>query len=128
MGQWDVDTKKKAGIIMIRLEGALTADEMRAFLKAHNRAIDGFNGGDYRVFVDIRQMHTLNPECAALLQEAKEYSSSHKNFRGSAVWATSAMVAMQHRRTSVEGGVMDTELISDDEAALWDHLKKVHRQ
>ena len=34
----------------------------------------------------------------------------------------SQTVGMQHRRTSVSGGVIDTELIGSDEAELWDHL------
>ena len=34
---------------------------------------------------------------------------------------------MQHRRTSIAGGVMETELISTDEAALWEHLAALPR-
>jgi hypothetical protein len=62
------------------------------------------------------------------MEEAKKYSASRPNFRGSAVLVASATIAMQHRRTSIGGGVMDTELISDDEAELRAHLARVHRR
>jgi hypothetical protein len=38
------------------------------------------------------------------------------------------MVAEQHRRTSTSSGVVETELISSDERALWEHLGKVFRK
>ncbi len=127
MGTWNLDAKSRPGILIMKLDGIFSEEEMRAFVIAHNRAIDEFAGAEYRVFCDLRGLHTLKPECAAILQTGKEYSSAHKNFQGSAVWVASALIALQHRRTSVEGGVMDTELISEDEAALWAHLAKVKR-
>jgi hypothetical protein len=63
-----------------------------------------------------------------MMEQCKRYSSQHANFRGSAVLATSATVAMQHRRTSMSGGVLDTELITENEAAAWKHLESVRRQ
>lgn len=105
----------------------MTASEMEAFLRAHNAAIDAFGRKDYRVFCDIRRLRPLSPECAALMEEAKTYSSEHRNFQGSAVLVDSKVVALQHQRTSTSGGVMSTELISDDEAACWAHLARVRR-
>jgi hypothetical protein len=61
------------------------------------------------------------------MERAKEYSASRPNFQGSAVLIASSVVAMQHRRTSASGGVLDTELISDDEAACWQHLAHITR-
>jgi hypothetical protein len=34
---------------------------------------------------------------------------------------------MQHRRTSQSSGILDSTLMSDDEAACWAHLAKVKR-
>jgi len=127
MGTWDVDGQSRPGILMLRLEGTLAAHEMAEFVRAHNAAIDAFRGADYRVFCDLRHMRPLSPDAAAVLEQAKTYSSSRPNFRGSAVLVASKIIALQHQRTSVSGGVMSTELISEDEAACWDHLARVRR-
>ena len=127
MARWKVDTKLKPGILRLELEGRITSDDMAAFVAAHNAAIDGFAGKVYKVFCDIRDLQPLHPECADLFEKAKAYSSSHRNFRGSAVWTRGVVTALQHRRTSTTGGVLDTELIGEDEPALWEHLEKVYR-
>lgn len=127
MGKWSVDAKSEPGILRLSLEGLMSVEEMRAFVEAHNQAIDAYRGRDYRVLCDIVRMAPLQPECARLFEQAKRYSSSHANFRGSGVLVSSATVALQHRRTSIDGGVMTTELISDDEQAVRDHLRKVQR-
>src|SRR5688572_16262009 len=127
MGKWNVDAERKPGILWLELEGEMTKEEMAAFVAAHNAAIDGFGGKDYKVFCDIRKLKPLSPESADLMEKAKGYSNSHRNFRGSAVWASGAVVALQHRRTSMSGGVINTELISEHELELWAHLEKVHR-
>ncbi|HZU84243.1 MAG TPA: hypothetical protein VE987_15040 [Polyangiaceae bacterium] len=105
----------------------LDTEEMRAFVDAHNRAVDAMNGRDYKVWVDLREMAPISPEAAELMAQAKRYSSTRANFRGSAVLVAAATVALQHRRTSVSGGVMDTELISSDEQECRRHLASVYR-
>lgn len=127
MGTWKVDTNRKPGILWLELEGVVTLAEMASFVAAHNAAVDRFAGKDYKVFCDIRKLSPLTAECADLFEKAKNYSNAHRNFRGSAVWVSSAVVSMQHRRTSVSGGVINTELISNDEQALWKHLNQVYR-
>lgn len=111
----------------MRVEGVISEPEMRELVAAHNSAIDAFGAKEYRVFVDIRELKPLSPECAELFERAKLYSSAHVNFQGSAVLVASKLVALQHQRTSVAGGVMSTELISEDEAACWEHLRTVRR-
>jgi hypothetical protein len=122
-----VDPTSEPGILRLELSGALTTSEMAAFVEQHNRAIDAFGRHDYRVFCDIRQLAPLSPACAALFEKAKAHSAGKKNFRGSAVLVSSALASIQHRRTSVASGVMDTELITDDEAACRKHLAAVRR-
>jgi hypothetical protein len=129
MGKWSVRTDRRPGILWFEVAGMMTPEEARAYVAAHNAAVDSYGGRDYKVFGDIRRMATLTPECAALFEKAKSYSSSHPNFRGSAIWvADSVIVAEQHRRTSTASGVMQTELISSDEQALWEHLDQVYRK
>ncbi len=127
MAEWSLDGEGKPGILVMRLTGTFSEDEMRAFVAAHNAAIDAFGGKDYRVFCDIRELRPLSPACAELLEKAKAYSSAHSNFQGSAVLVASKLVALQHQRTSVSGGVMDTELISEDEEQCMAHLARVKR-
>ncbi len=110
------------------MEGLLTPGEIAKFVQAHNRAIDEYKGRDYKIWCDLSKMEPLSPGCTTLLEKAKQYSSSRKNFRGSAVLVTSAIVAMQNRRTSIDGGISSTELVSEDVIALRAHLKSVHRE
>lgn len=126
MRAWDVDTTER-GLLKLTLRGRLTVEEMTAFVRAHNTAIDGFGTRDYKVLCDLRAMQPLSPDCAELFTRAKAYSDAHPNFRGSAVWVTSALVSMQHARTSKESGVATTELISSDYEALRAHLAQVWR-
>lgn len=128
MATWRVDTSSTPGILRLTLEGRFSVEEMTAFVAAHNEAIDSYGGRDYKVWCDISKLLTLSQDCVAVLEKAKLYSNAHKNFRGSAVLVASAVVAMQHRRTSLDGGVMSTELISQDVAALEHHLRTVYRR
>jgi hypothetical protein len=128
MATWRLDTTSTPGIFRMTLEGRFSLEEMTSFVQAHNQAIDGYGTSDYKVWCDISKLMTLSPECASLLEKAKLYSNAHKNFRGSAVLVASALIAMQHRRTSMDGGVMDTELISQDVHALEHHLRTVYRR
>ncbi|SRR5579883_1797015 len=124
---WSVDISSTPGVLRCVLRGVLDTEEMRAFVDAHNRAVDAMNGRDYKVWVDLREMAPISPEAAELMAQAKRYSSTRANFRGSAVLVAAATVALQHRRTSVSGGVMDTELISSDEQECRRHLASVYR-
>jgi hypothetical protein len=128
MGTFHIDGAGRPGILCMTLSGVFTRDEMERYVQAHNAAIDALDGVDYRVFVDIRELAPLSPECTALMEEAKAYSSSRPNFRGSAVLVASKIIALQHQRTSIAGGVMSTELISEDRAACEAHLSTIHRR
>ncbi|MET0286898.1 MAG: hypothetical protein ABW352_20620 [Polyangiales bacterium] len=127
MSSFRVDATSKPGILVLVLSGSPGADEMERFVAEHNRAIESYRGAAYRVFCDLRDMQPLSPDAAAHFQRAKEFSKAQPNFRGSAVLVASSTVAMQHRRTSLEGGVLETELICDSEPACWSHLRRVHR-
>ena len=116
-----------AGLLSLRLWGSVKHAEIEAFVVEHNAAIDGFNGADYRVLCDLRALAPLSPEASSAFERAKAYSAAHRNFRGSAVLVDSAVVALQHERTSTTSGVMSTELITDDVAAAQRHLAAIKR-
>jgi hypothetical protein len=127
MGAWSVDSTSEAGILRLTLAGRLSVAEMTSFVEAHNRAIDDYQGRDYKVFCDVSQLEALEPAIALLFEVAKRHSSAQPNFRGSSVYAASTTVGLQHRHTSIRGGVMNTELISDDLELLREHLRTVWR-
>lgn len=128
MGRWTVDGVSEPGILRLKLEGALTAQDLRAFVDAHNRAIDAFEGKDYKVWCEIATMEPLSAEASLIFEEGKRYSSAHRNFRGSAVLVASNTTALQHRHSSIRSRVLDTELISSDENLLREHLRTVYRR
>lgn len=128
MGAWRIDVTSEPGVLRVKLAGALTPQEITDFVSAHNAAIDGYGGADYKVWVDMFEMEPLCSEGTAIIEQAKRYSSSHENFRGSSVFVSEGTVALQHRHTSIRSGVIATELISDDLAALRDHLQSVYRR
>lgn len=124
---WEVDTKAMPGVIRCVLTGVVETSDVKNFVAAHNRAVDSMRGADYKVWVDLRGMEPLSPEATEIMEQAKRYSSRHSNFRGSAVLVSRATIMLQHRRTSVSGGVIDSELLSDDEAQCQRHLASVYR-
>src|SRR5687768_7917614 len=123
MATWSVDAKD--GVLWLRLEGTFTSPEMEELVAAHNKAVDSFQGGEYRVFCDIRDLKALPPACAELFESAKAYSAAQAGFQGSAVLVKNKIVALQHQKTSVMSGVMNTELISHSEEECRAHLKTV---
>lgn len=125
---WEVDSASEPGLLRLTVRGRVGVEAMKQFVVAHNAAIDGFEGADYKVLCDIRAMQALSPDVAELFGAAKVYSDAQPNFRGSAVWTSSAVVSLQHARTSRTSGVAPTELISSDEQALRAHLAKVWRK
>ncbi len=127
MGTWTVDRTTEPGVLRLKLAGSIEPGAMAKFVEAHNRAITAYGGRDYKVWCDVSELVTLCAESAALFEDAKRFSNDHPNFRGSSVLVASATVAMQHRRTSIESGVIATELISDDVQALRAHLRVVYR-
>jgi hypothetical protein len=123
MGLYKVDIESQPGVLRFTIEGLLSAAEARAFVVAHNYAVDRMGDEDYVVFGDLRGLKPLSPECAELVEQAKRYSAGKRNFRGSAILVKDAVVALQHRRTSITGGVMATELISHSEKECREHLQ-----
>lgn len=125
---WKVERDGARGLLRLRLEGILGDADMHELVTAHDRAVDDFAGAEYRVFCDIRGLKPLSPASTELFERAKRYSAAHGNFRGSAVLTDSPLAATQHQRTSVAGGVMSTELITQDENACWEHLDALLRK
>ena len=125
MGSYRIDTESEPGVLHFMLEGLIDGDEMRAFLVAHNAAVDSFAAREYVVFGDIRELRPLSPESADFMEQAKLYSASKRTFRGSAILVKNAVVALQHRRTSISGGVMRTEIISHSADECRQHLESL---
>jgi hypothetical protein len=128
MGTYKIDTTTTPGVVRLVFAGAFSDDEVRTFVAAHNAAIESLGKKPYRVFVDLRQMLPLSPSAAEIMEQSKRFSASKANFRGSAVCVASSLIALQHRRTSAEAGVADTEFSSTSEDECWEWLRKVERR
>jgi len=63
---------------------------------AHNRATDRMTGAEYWVWEDSSETAPLAPEAAEALEQAKRFSASMPNFRGSVVKLSKATVALRH--------------------------------
>lgn len=124
---YTIDTTTMPGVLWLRLWGSIKPAEMESFLAEHNAAIDAYSGRTYRVLCDIRKLAPLSPQASVAFESAKAYSAAHMNFHGSAVLVDSALVALQHERTSTAAGVISTELITDNEEAALNHLSSVSR-
>lgn len=111
------------------MSGNLTAAEMAEFERAHNAGVESFGKRDYKVLVDLRGVAApFGPDATVVMENTKRYSSAHGNFRGSAVLVATKFIGLQHQRTSMSGGVMETELITDDETQAMRHLQTVDRR
>lgn len=119
---WNIDADRRPGVLWIEVVDSPSAEEMHELVASHNTAIQAYAGKPYTVFCDLRAMKVLSPEAAAAFEDAKAFSSAQPNFLGSSVLVASQVVGMQHRRTSLSGGVGETELIGADEGPLWEHL------
>ena len=128
MGIWKVDGASEPGLLQVLLSGRFTATEMSEFARANAAAVEAFGTAPYRVFNDASGLAPLSPDCAAILEEVKQLSSRRANFQGSAVLISAGVVALQHRRTSRDSGVLDTELITDDRAKALEFLRTVKRR
>jgi len=128
MGSYRIDTDSRPGVLHFTIEGMLTLEDVREFVAAHNAAVDGFAGRDYVVLGDLRSMRPLSPEASEAMERAKRHSASQCNFRGSAILVKEGVVALQHRRTSISGGVMPTEIISTSEEECIGHLEQLQRR
>ena len=127
MGEWNIDTQGRNGILKLTLKGAMSLDEMRAMVKTHNAAIRAFGTKPYRVLCDLRGLMPMGPDCTDEFARAKKVSNERPNFKGSAVLVDAKFIGLQHRRTAAEAGVADTELTTENEDEAWRFLDGVDR-
>jgi hypothetical protein len=125
VGSFVIDVSSEPGVVRATLTGRFEHAEMLALEREAIRVLDGLANAPYRVWVDLRNLQPLSPECAAIMERIKRDSARRPNFRGSAVLVANALVSMQHRRTSVSSGVMPTEAISNNEEELRAHLARL---
>lgn len=89
--------------------------DMRELAKAHVRALEATGGMPFKMLLDLRGLHPLDPEASEMLGDMKRVAARLEGYRGRAVLVDSATVAMQQRNTTIEDGGDDRELITLDE-------------
>lgn len=113
---WSIEFDPTHRILTVRLVDQVTAPQMRALQRAHGQALAATGGEPFQVMLDLRGLTPLDVEAATLLGEVRRAAAALPGFRGRAVLADSATVAMQQRRAMVEEGCSpDFELVTLDE-------------
>jgi len=88
--------------------------DMRDLAKAHARALEATAGTPFRMLLDLRGLHPLDPEASEMLGDMKRVAVRLDGYRGRAVLVDSPTIAMQQRNTTIEDGGDDRELITPD--------------
>jgi hypothetical protein len=109
---WRIDYDPTQRLLTLRLSQEVREVEMRALARSHAQALEATAGHAFRVFVDMRGLHPLDLEGAAIFADMKRVAAKLDGYRGRAVLVDSATVAMQQRNATLEDGGDPTELIT----------------
>jgi hypothetical protein len=109
--EYDPDTR----VLALRLTRQITPASMRALMRANAQALGAIAGDEFRVLVDLRGIAPLDRDAAELFTDIKRSAQALPGFRERVVLCDSATVAMQQRRTSIEEGTSEIELITFDD-------------
>jgi hypothetical protein len=110
---WKVRFEPDRALVVIRLLDHVGAADMRDVAEAHARALEATAQTPFRVLVDLRGLVPLESDAAAVLAHIKRLASTLPGYRGCAVLADSATIAMQQHRT--RGTPTPLERITMDE-------------
>jgi hypothetical protein len=115
---WRIDYDPGQRLLTLRLAQEVREVEMRALARSHAQALEATGGQVFRVLVDLRGLHPLDVEAAAIFGDMKRVAAKLEGYRGRAVLVDSATIAMQQRNTTLEDGGDPSELITleSDEA------------
>lgn len=111
---WCIEYDPTTRVLALRVTRQAVAAHVRALTRAHTQALLATSGAQFRVLVDLRGLAPLDNEAAALFSEVKRAGQALPGYLGRVVLCDSATVAMQQRRTSLEDGTADQELITFD--------------
>ncbi len=84
---WRIEFDPGDAVLSIRLTESTTSEELRELSDAQQRAFDATRETPFRLFLDLRGLLSLDPECGRLVRELRRSASMQPGFRGCAVLA-----------------------------------------
>jgi hypothetical protein len=112
---WCIEYDPDIRVLTLRLTRQVTTVNLRAIMRANAQALAATHGDEFRVLVDLRGLAPLDRESAELFSDVKRAAQALPGFKERVVLCDSATVAMQQRRTSLEDGTAEIELITFDD-------------
>ena len=117
---WRIEFDPRSAVLSVRLVERVSPSQLRKLAAAHAEALEATAGQPFKVLLDLRGLFPFETDAVGLFAEIKSVAASLDGFRGIAVLADSATVAMQQHRTRVTAG--DREIVSLNEAEVWRFL------
>lgn len=118
---WCIQYEPERHVLTLRLTGAVSAAQMRGFVRAHAQGLAATGGDRFRVLVDLRGLTPLEKDAAAQLADASRAVAALPAFVSRTVLASSATVLMQQRMaTTTQVG----DLYTTDEAEALEHIAR----
>jgi hypothetical protein len=111
---WRIEYDPTQQILTLRLSREMREVDMRALARSHALALEATGGQAFRVFADLRGLHPLDADAAAIFMDMKRIAARLSGYLGRAVLVDSATVAMQQHNARVETGDESPELITLD--------------
>ncbi len=112
---WCIEYDPETRILALRLTRQVTVPALRAVVRSGAQALAAIAGDEFRMLADLRGLAPLDHDAAELFSEIKRSAQMLPGFVERVVLCDSATVAMQQRRTSIEDGTAEIELITFDE-------------
>lgn len=120
---WRIEYDPGQRLLTIRLTQEVREVEMRALARSHAQALEATGGQPFRVLVDLRGLHPLDLDAAAIFGDMKRVAGKLDGYKGRAVLVDSATIAMQQRNTTLEDGGDPTELITLESEEAIKHVR-----
>lgn len=111
---WRIEYDPGQHVLTMRLAREVRMLEMRALSRAHADALASTGGEAFVVLADLRGLHPLDADAAALFQDMKRVAATLEGYRGRVVLVDGATIAMQQRNATLEDGGDPSELITLD--------------
>ncbi len=112
---WRLEYEPDQHLLTLSMREQVFGRDMRNLAKAHARALEATGGVPFKVLLDLRGLHPLDPEASEILGDMKRVAARLPGYLGRAVLVDSPTVGMQQRNSTIEDGGDVREIITPDE-------------
>lgn len=120
---WRIEYDPAERLLTLSMREQVYGRDMRDLSRAHARALEATGGARFKMLLDLRGLHPLDGEAAAMLGDMKRVAARLGGYEGRAVLIDSPTIAMQQRNSTIEGGGEGAELITPDERKALEYLR-----